>query len=55
MKRGIARLSGVLAVIAIAGCGVPTQSRPELLDNDKVQVVEPAPSTTTTGLRLPAP
>jgi len=46
VKRLPAQLLGALALTAIAGCGVPTQSSPQLLHDNNVHVVGRVPSTT---------
>jgi len=45
VRRGL--LGAALTLVAITGCGVPTQESPTRLDNNNVHLVGPGPSTTT--------
>jgi predicted small lipoprotein YifL len=47
MSRVGGQLVAALTLAAIAGCGVPTQKSPTLLDNDNVHIEGSAPPTTT--------
>jgi hypothetical protein len=46
MNRRLAPLLGAVALLAIASCGVPTQTSPTRLADYNVHVVGPVPSTT---------